>query len=178
LRISSTRGSAQAPLYGGDAPLWWSVGLLLAAALVAQSALAPWISLRGATPALVLLVVLWYAQQSGTLGGLLFGLIAGAAEDALSPGTAPAWTFATAVVGALWGRLAHGAAGASRLWLVTGVALATLVRWELFSLAGALAGHPAPLALTHFHAALYQCALDAALALVAISLFPSLVRRV
>src|SRR5215472_3968434 len=76
-------GESAAPAYVPDPPALWIVAVAVAAALVVQSTLSPFLSVRGAPFSLVTLVVAWYAVRTGSLPGLACGLLAGAGEDAL-----------------------------------------------------------------------------------------------
>jgi len=154
-----------------DAPPWWQFAAVLALALLVQSTLAPFVSLRGATVSFVLLVVLWYGLRAGTGPGLLAGLIAGAGEDALGA-SAPAWTFATALCGGLAGRFSGSILGESRAFVIAAVVVATLVRYAAFALVLQLAGHPLALPQSHFHALLWQSVLDALGATLVLALWP------
>jgi rod shape-determining protein MreD len=163
-----------APGYVPDPPLWWHVALALIVALGLQSTLAPFVAVRGAVVSLVLLVVAWYAVRTGSLRGFAFGMVAGACEDALAGSTGVAWTFATALAGALAGRLARTWLADTKLALVPGAAAVTLVRYGAFALIMQAQGRAAAMPLTQLHAALWQCLLDAAVALAALWVFPQL----
>jgi rod shape-determining protein MreD len=167
---------AGAPAYAPDPPAWPLVALSLFAALLVQSSIEPLFPIRGATVSWVLLLVLWYANRTGTGGGFVLGLIAGACEDALAGNTGAAWTFSTALVGAGVGRLARTWLGDTKLTLVPGVALATLVRYVLFSALMTIEGRMLPLGLAHFHAVLWQSLFDALVALALLAAFPQLGR--
>jgi len=167
----SYRASAR---YVAFAPAWWRVALALAAALVWQSTLGSFVVVRGATVSFVLLVVLWYGFRSGARGGLLFGLIAGACEDALAGGTGAAWTFATALVGFGAGRTAGTPLVESRLTLVPYVALATLFRFGVFAIVLRLEGHLLPLPVAHLHAIVWQSLLNALVTFALLQFFGDL----
>ena len=121
-------------------------------------------------------IVLWYANRTNAHGGFLIGLIAGACEDALAGNTGVAWTFATGAVGFGVGRLARTWLADTKLALVPGTALATLVRYGAFIAIMGGEGRPPALPLAHFHAALWQCLLDALVAYVLLTAFPQLGR--
>jgi rod shape-determining protein MreD len=144
------------PSYASGEPESHVVALLLGCALLAQSTLAPYLSVRGAAPPLVLLLVCWFAVRSGSLRGFAFGLLAGACEDALAWNGAPAWTFATGAIGALAGRLRGTQIAESNFWLVAGAAAAVLVRYALFAVFEQLGGRAPQLAAAHLHAVLWQ----------------------
>ncbi len=175
--LANKPGEPGAPAYILEPPGGWIVAGALALALTLQTALAPFLSVRGGTVSLVLLVVAWYAVRTGTLRGLAFGLVAGACEDGLAGTTGVAWTFATAVAGALAGRLARTWLSDAKLVLVPGTAALTLARFALFALILQAEGRPLALPLVHFHAVLWQALLDAAVAFVALWLRPELVTR-
>ncbi len=160
-----------APGYVPDPPAWWHVALALAIALGVQSTLAPFIAVRGAVPSFVLLVAAWYAVRMGSLRGFTFGLIAGACEDALAGSTGVAWTFSTALAGALAGRLARTWLADTKVALIPGAAAVTLVRYGAFALIMQLQGRPAALPLAELHVALWQSALDALVAAAALFFF-------
>jgi rod shape-determining protein MreD len=165
-----------APAYAPDPPAWPLVALVLAGSLLVQSTLEPLLPIRGSIVSWVLLLVLWYAIRTGTGGGFVLGLIAGACEDALAGNTGAAWTFSTALVGAAAGRLARTWLADTKVALVPGVALATLVRFALFSASMAAEGRMLTLAQAHFHAALWQALLNALVALALLAAFPQLGR--
>ncbi len=165
-----------APAYAPDPPAWPLVALALLGALIVQSTLEPLVPIRGTLVSWVLLLVLWYAIRTGSGGGFVLGLIAGACEDALAGNTGAAWTFSTALVGAGVGRLARTWLADTKVALVPGVALATLLRYALFSAIMTAQGRMLPLGLAHFHAALWQALLDALAALLLLAAFPQLGR--
>ncbi|GAC1312238.1 MAG: hypothetical protein NVS2B3_15880 [Vulcanimicrobiaceae bacterium] len=172
--VANRRRETHAPAFGLEGPVWWHVTLALAVALIAQASFAPAIAIRGVTPSLVTLVVAWYALRSGVARGLAFGLFAGACEDALGGASGVAWTFATGIAGGLAGRLARTWLADIPPVLALGAALLTFGRFALFALALALEGRSAYLGAHHVRLALWQSALDGALALVALSRVPSL----
>ncbi len=165
--------SAAVPSYVAGTPPWYAVAALLAGALLAQSTLAPVLSLRGAAPPFVLLLVFWFAVRSGSLPGLAFGLFAGACEDALAWNGAPGWTFATGAIGALAGRLHGTQLAESRVWMILGAAGAALARYALFAVFEQLGGRAPELASQHLHAALWQAAYAAALAGLLVTFVPA-----
>jgi len=175
--LANKPGEPGAPAYVLEPPGGWTVAGALTLALALQTTLAPLLAVRGGTVSLVLLVVAWYAVRTGTLRGFAFGLLAGACEDALAGTTGVAWTFATAVAGALAGRLARTWLSDAKLVLVLGAAALTLVRFAFFALILQAEGRPLALPLVHFHAVLWQALLDAAGAFVALWLRPELVSR-
>ena len=165
-------GETAAPAYVPDPPLWWHVALALVVALGIQATLAPYLAFRGATPSLVTLLVAWYGVRTGMLNGLAFGMIAGSSEDAIAGATGAAWTFATGFAGLLCGRLARTWLADTKLALVPGAGLITLVRYAAFCAMLQAEGRPIPLPLLHLHVALWQSALDVAIAFVVLRTMP------
>jgi rod shape-determining protein MreD len=172
--IASKPGETAAPAVIPEPPHWWFAGSALCIALAVQSTLAPVLAFRGATISFVLLVVAWYGVRGGSLLGLTFGLIAGACEDALAGSTGVAWMFATALAGLAAGRIARTWLADLPLVLVLGVAALTLARYAAFVIIMQIEGRELGLPLLHLHAALWQAALDAAVAFGALRFFPSL----
>lgn len=172
--IANRPGETAAPAFTPDPPLWWAVALALAVALLIQASFAPMIAIRGATISFVTLLVAWYGVRTGVARGLAFGVIAGACLDALGGGTGAAWTLATGLAGALTGRLARTWLADTKLALVPGVAIVTLVRYAAFAIVMAAQGHPLALPSAHVHAALWQSALDAGVAYLALVCIPAL----
>jgi rod shape-determining protein MreD len=76
-------------------------GVLVALAL--QTTVAPFLFARGGTTDLVLVVVVWTALQFGPAAGLLTGMAAGLAQDALSGGIIGVGGFAKTLVGFMAG---------------------------------------------------------------------------
>jgi len=163
-----------APAYTPDPPVWWHAAALLAAALLLQTTLAPFVAFRDANPPFVTLVVAWYAVRTGSLRGLLFGLIAGGCEDALAGSSGVAWTFATGLAGLAAGRCARTWLAETKLVLVPGAAAITLLRYGAFAIGMQVQGRPLALPLEHFHAALWQSTLGAACAFIALRVGPEL----
>jgi rod shape-determining protein MreD len=64
-------------------PKFWVLLLLALAAIVAQSTLLHSLSLRGARPSLVTILVTWAGLRCGVATGGILGLIAGLVEDGL-----------------------------------------------------------------------------------------------
>jgi len=166
-------GESAAPAYVPDPPALWVAAVSIALALLIQSTLAPYLSVRGAPFSLVTLVVAWYAVRTGSLAGLTCGLLAGAAEDALAGASGVGWTFATGLAGALAGRL-HGTWMAdTKLALIPAAAIVTLFRYFAYALVMQAQRAPVPFALAHFHTALWQSALDAVLAALVLTFVPA-----
>ncbi len=172
--MANKPGETAAPGYTPDPPTWWHVALAVVAALLVQASFAPMLAFRGATVSFVTLVVAWYGLRTGVARGLALGIVVGACEDALGGGTGAAWTIATGVAGACAGRLARTWLADTKLVLVPGIAVVTLVRFMVFALAMQLEGHPLALPAVHVHAALWQSALDAVVAYVALVTVPAI----
>ena len=80
----------------------------------------------------------------------------------------------TAFAGLFAGRVAGTVASESRTWLVPFVALASLARYALFALVLRFEGRSLPLPAGHLHQALWQAALNALLAFLALTFVPRL----
>jgi uncharacterized membrane protein len=159
--VANRPSETAAPAYVAGAPIWWHAALALLAALVIQASFAPVLAFRGATISFVTIVVAWYGIRSGTLAGLVFGLIAGACEDALAGSSGVAWTFATGLAGLTAGAFARSWLSDIKAALVAGVAALTLLRYAAFVVVLQMQNRPLALPETHLHAALWQAALDA-----------------
>ncbi|MDQ2858551.1 MAG: hypothetical protein M3R53_07880 [Candidatus Eremiobacteraeota bacterium] len=164
------------PARFADPPLWWHAALALAAALTLQSAFGPALAFRGGVPPLVMLVVGWYGLRAGALRGLLFGLIAGACEDAFAGTTGAAWTFATAAAGLGAGRFARTWAADMPPALCLAAAVMTVARYAAFVALMLLERHAIAVPLAGLHAALWQGVEAALLAAVLLRVRPELVR--
>jgi rod shape-determining protein MreD len=155
-------------------PSWRRAFLTLAVALIAQTTVLHSVGARGGTISFVFLVVLWFATAAGTAKGALFGLIAGACEDALAGATGAAWTVATPLSAALAARIVRGTGWDHPLFLglVTGCAAISrsLLAWFVLRLEH-LVATPGEAAM---HAALWSATLDALVAGVATTAFRSL----
>ena len=150
-----------APFVG---PPWYVAGAWLTAAVAAQATIVHYFTLRGVAPSFVLVVVVWYAIRVDAQRAAVYGLLAGACEDALSAGTGAAWMISTSLTAVLAGLLSRGFF-ADSIPLVSAVtATATLLRALLFWIVMALGGYPAGLGAMHFHAALLQAALNVTVA--------------
>ena len=114
-------------------------GMLLVAALLVELSLLTRLPLPGATPDLVLLVVIALALAHGETAGMLLGFAAGLALDLVPPADGPAgrWALVLCLVGYLAG-LARGAADRSPVlpWLL--VALLAAASVGLYAGLGAL----------------------------------------
>jgi cell shape-determining protein MreD len=168
--VANRPSETAAPAYVPGAPVWWHAALALLAALVFQTSFAPFFAFRGATVSFVVIVVAWYGIRAGTLSGLVFGLVAGACEDALAGSSGVAWTFATGLAGLAAGALARSWLSDIKAALVAGVAALTLLRYAAFVVALQMQNRPLAMPETHLHAALWQAALNALVAFVALQL--------
>jgi rod shape-determining protein MreD len=146
----------------------------LAIAVVAQATVLHFVAIRGATPSLVLVAVVWFAIRVDVRRAAIYGLFAGICEDVLAAGTGGAWTIATTVTAMLTSVSSRGffADSIPLVSAVTGIA--TLVRALLFWTVMSLEGYPAGFAGVHFHQALWQALLDVVVMIVAMLI----VRRV
>ena len=94
-----------APFVG---PPWYVAGAWLVAAVLAQSTIVHYLAVRNVVPSVVLAVVVWYAIRVDARRAVLFGLVAGFCEDALSAQTGAAWTIATSLSALLASVLSRG----------------------------------------------------------------------
>jgi rod shape-determining protein MreD len=165
IALSSSRSKPHvAPFVG---PPWYVAAAWLVGAVLAQATLVHYLAFRSVVPSLVLVVVIWYAIRVDARRAALYGLAAGFCEDALSSQTGAAWTISTCVSALLAGVLSRGFF-ADSIPLATGITIvATLVRALLFWIAMALAGYPSGLGAMHFHEALIQALLNAAVIVAA-----------
>ncbi len=166
--VAQRPSETAAPAYVPGAPIWWQAALALIAALAIQASFSPVLAFRGATISFVVLVVAWYGIRGGALSGLVFGLIAGACEDALAGSTGVAWTFATGLAGLAAGACARSWISDINAALIAGVAALTLLRYAAFAVALQMQNHPLAMPETHLHAALWQAALNALVAFLAL----------
>jgi rod shape-determining protein MreD len=141
-------------------PQWHVVALVLVAAVVAQATLLHFVSVRGATPSLVLVAIVWFAIRVDVRRAAIYGLFAGICEDVLAAGTGGAWTIATTVTAVLASVLARGFFADSIPLVAVATCVATLVRALLFWTVMSLEGYPGGLAAAHFHQALWQALLN------------------
>jgi rod shape-determining protein MreD len=132
--------------------------LWLLLALFVQTAFAPWLTVHGAIPSFVAIVVVLYALRVGVRRALLLGAIAGVLTDALA-GTGGGWTVAylvmTVAVGAVRARFfADGVVLPSLL-----VVVAVLVRNAIFWAVMTAEGYPRGFGALHLHVAIEQALL-------------------
>lgn len=165
IALSSSRSKPHvAPFVG---PPWYVAAAWLVAAVVAQATVVHYFALRNVVPSFVLVVVIWYAIRVDARRAALYGLAAGFCEDALSAQTGAAWTISTCLSALLAGILSRGFF-ADSIPLAAGITIAaTLVRALFFWIVMALEGYPAGLGALHFHEALLQTLLNAAVIVLA-----------
>ena len=158
IALSSSRSKPHvAPFVG---PAWYVAAAWLALAVVAQTTFVHYLAIRNVVPSFVLVVVIWYSIRVDALRAVLYGLVAGLCEDALSAGTGAAWMIATGVSALLASRLSRGFF-ADSIPLVIGItAIVTLVRALLFWVSMAIGGYPPGLGMMHLHQALGQAAFN------------------
>jgi rod shape-determining protein MreD len=162
--LSSSRNRAPAPYAGPSArrALAW-----LVAALVVQGTLMHVVVIHGAEPSLVLVVVVWYATRTDIGRATIYGILAGVGEDLIAFDAGGTWTIATALTALLASLPARRFFEDSMPFFMIVTALATLVRELVFWSLKKIEGFPTGLGTPHFHAALVQAALNAALAALA-----------
>ncbi|HEV2261335.1 MAG TPA: rod shape-determining protein MreD [Candidatus Rubrimentiphilum sp.] len=151
-----------------DFPRWWQAAAALAIALLVQVEFMHYAMFRGAEPSLVLVTVVWYALRAGMRRAILFGLIAGAIEDFLGGAlsgapTGGAWTIATTFVALFISALSQRFFSDSVPVVAAVTILATLIRRLIFWSIMSLEGYPHGYATVHFHQALWEAVLNAAL---------------
>lgn len=150
------------------APVWWVAAIYLAIALLAQIEVLHYVALRGAELSVVLVVVVWYALHSDMRGAAIYGLVAGACEDALSAQTGAAWTISTTLTSIFANYLTRWFFADSPPVVAFVVVLATLVRRMIFWVVMALESYPAGYAATHFHQAVWESLFNGVFAILAI----------
>jgi rod shape-determining protein MreD len=143
---------------------------VFAIAIIAQTTLLHFVSLRGATPSLVLVAVVWFAIRVDARRAAAYGLIAGVCEDVLAAGTGAAWTISTTLTATLISIASRGFFADSIPLVTLATIVATLLRALLFWTVMSLEGYPAGMAGTHFHQALWQALLNAVVMVVAMLL--------
>jgi rod shape-determining protein MreD len=156
-----------APFVG---PAWYVAAAWLAAALLAQSTVVHYVAFRGAVPSLVLAVVIWYAIRVDARRAVLYGLVAGLGEDALSAQSGAAWTIATSLSALLASVLSRGFFADSIPLVVVITVVTTLVRALLYWVVAAIGGYPPGLGTVHLHEAVIASVLNAVVMVVAMLL--------
>lgn len=154
----------EAPFTG---PKWWVAGLWLLGALLVQTTIGHVLAVRGVEPAFVLVVVVWYAIRVDSVRAALYGLIAGALEDALATHTGGAFTISTTLVAVIAGALSRGFFADSLPLVALLVAVATLLRNGIFWTVMALQGYPGGLAMMHARQTIGEAILNVLLVLAA-----------
>ena len=135
--------------------------------MLAQATVVHYFAFRNVVPSFVMAVVVWYAIRVDARRAAIYGLVAGFFEDALSAQTGAAWMIATSLGALLASRLSRGFF-ADSIPLATAITvIATLVRALCFWLVMASCGYPPGLGPMHFHEALAQAALNAAIVVTA-----------
>jgi rod shape-determining protein MreD len=91
------------------APRWLLAGVLLVTALLLQSVVLTRLPLPGATPDLLLVVVIALAMRGGPVTGVVAGFSAGLGWDLISPADGPVggWALIYLLIGLLAGRVSH-----------------------------------------------------------------------
>jgi rod shape-determining protein MreD len=162
--LSSSRSKPHvAPFVG---PRWYVAAAWLVAALIVQTTVVHAVAIRNVVPSFVLVVVVWYAMRVDARRATLYGLLAGALEDALAPGTAASWTIATGAAALAASLLSRGFFADSVPLVAAITVVATLLRALIFWTVMALFGYPTGLAGMHFHEALFAALLNVALIVV------------
>lgn len=159
VRVNTRSGAKEVPYTG---PAWWTLALALAIALLLQVELAHYFNLRGGQPSLVLVLVVWYALHADWRRAAIFGLAAGACEDALGAQTGASWTIATTITAIFANTLARWFMPDS-LSVAALVAFAcTLLRSMVFWVMMAVTmNYPPGYARVHFHQAIWSSLLNA-----------------
>lgn len=147
-----------------EGPAVWRFALTIVVALLLQTEVLAHFSLRGAMPSLVLIALVWYAMHAGGLRAAIAGLFVGLAEDVLAAQTGAAWTLSTVLIAAGVAPLSRWFFADSIPVFVSVVALATLGRRLIFWIVMSLQGYPSGHGATHLHQALWEAALNAAVA--------------
>jgi rod shape-determining protein MreD len=148
-------------------PAWYVAAGWLFAAAVAQTTFAHALTIRGAVPSFVLVVVVWYAIRVDALRAAAYGVAAGLVEDALAATTGAAWTISTLVTAVVVSLSSRGFFADSIPLAAVVVALATLFRALLFWTIASLEGYPPGLATQHFHQAIVSSALNVCVTIAA-----------
>jgi rod shape-determining protein MreD len=169
IALTSSRNKASGrhfTTYGG--PQWHVAAAFCLLALVAQSTVVHYLSVRGVVPSVVLVVVVWYAIRVDVRRAVLYGLFAGICEDVLAGTTGAAWTISTASVAGFTSLLTRDFFADSIPLAAAVTAMATVLRALLFWTVMSLEGYPAGLAGLHLHQALWQAAFNVVVMVVAI----------
>lgn len=166
VRVNTRTGPGTVVPYTG--PEWWVPAVFLIAALLLQSEVLPFFQFRGAQLSIVAVVVVWYGLRADFLRTAIFGLIAGACEDAIGAQTGASWMIATTCTGLFASALSRWFFADSIPSVAAVVFLGTLVQRLVFWVAMALwAAYPPGYARIHFHQALWEALLNAIFVIVA-----------
>ena len=158
--MSLSRNSIHIPRI--TAPAWYVSAGWLVLALIAQVSIVHRLAIRNVEPSLVLVAVVWYAIRVEPWRAAAYGALAGLAEDALAYGTGGAWTIATTGVAILASLVSRGFFADSLPLVATITFCATLARELFFWVTMAFEGYPPGLGMMHFHEALLEGVLNAA----------------
>ena len=150
------------------APAWYVSAAWLAVALFAQVGLMHALRIRNTEPSLVLVAVVWYAVRVEPWRAAAYGLAAGFIEDLLSYGTGGAWTIATTAVAIAASLISRGFFADSIPLLATFAFAATLVQRLIYWVTMGFEGYPSGLGMMHFHEALFEAVLNAAVMTIAL----------
>ena len=150
------------------APTWYASAAWLALALLAQVRLLHALSFHNVGPSFVLVAVVWYAIRVEPWRAATYGLAAGIAEDLLAYGTGGAWTISTTAVAIVASTISRGFFSDSMPLVATITFVATLVRLLIFWVTMGFEGYPSGLGLMHFHEALFEAVLNAAVMAIVI----------
>lgn len=163
MRVNTRTGPATAPL---TAPDWWVAALYLLGALFLQIELMHYVSIRGAEPSLVLIVLVWYALRADLFHAAAFGFIAGVCEDAftaLPAGMGAGWLVALPFTALFVSWLSRWFFADSIPAMGAVVVVATLFSRMLFWIVLAIQGYPTGYARMHFHQALWEALVNGVL---------------
>jgi rod shape-determining protein MreD len=165
VRVNTRTGPGGVQFAG---PEWWIPALYLVVALLVQSEVLHYFTLRGAQLSIVLVIVVWYGLRTDLLRAAIFGLIAGACEDALGTQTGASWMIATTCT-ALFASALSRWFFADSIPVTAGVVFAaTLLQRLIFWIAMSVwVGYPPGYARVHFHQALWEALLNAIFVIVA-----------
>jgi len=144
------------------APVWYVSAAWLALALLAQACVMHLFVIRNVEPSLVLVAVVWYAIRVEPWRAAAYGCAGGIVEDLLSYHTGGAWTISTTAVALVASVISRGFFADSIPLVATFAFVATLVRQLIFWVTMGFEGYPSGLGMIHFHEALFEALLNAA----------------
>ncbi len=117
---------------------------------------------RNVVPSIVFVAVVWYAIRVDLWQAAAYGLAGGLLEDLLATGTGAAFTIST-VIGAITAQVISRGFFADSFPLVATITIAaTFARQLVFWVVWGFEGYPPGLATMHFHEAIVQAAMNAA----------------